>query len=76
MSNIDIGPLLAKKYLNAVKQAQLHEEELRLINEELPVELVRSWEEIITTWENDRSAPNPYYTPVMSMNPTFQVGFL
>lgn len=66
MSNVCVGSLLAKKYLNAVKQAKLHEEELELINESLPIALVNTWKAMITTWESDRGSPNPYYTPVKS----------
>jgi len=62
-----LGPLLAKKYLNAVEQAKLHEEELLLISEDLPIALVRSWTAMITTWENNRNSPNPYYMPEKSM---------
>lgn len=72
MSNVNIGPLLARKYLNAVKQAEVHREELRLINEELPAALLHSWEAMVKLWENDRSAPNPYYTPVMSTHSVFK----
>ena len=57
---------MAKKYLNAVKQAKLHEEDLVLVNEDLPIALVLSWEAKITTWENNRTSPNPYYTPKTS----------
>ena len=57
---------MAKKYSNAVKQAKLHKEELVLINEDMPIALVHSWEAMITAWENDRSSPNPYYTPTLS----------
>jgi len=60
------GPLLAKKYLNAVKQAQFHKEELSLMNSSLPEDLVQLWAAKITTWENDRTAPNPYYMPTTS----------
>jgi hypothetical protein len=64
---IYLGPLLAKKYLNAVKQAKLHEKEQRLINAGLPATLLHSWTAMITIWENNRSAPNPYYTHSTSM---------
>lgn len=37
-----------------------------LINEALPPPVVELWMTKITTWENDRSAENPYYTPVTS----------
>ena len=53
---------MAKKYLNAVKQVDLHTEELALINKDLPIALVHLWEAIVTTWENNRDSPNPYYT--------------
>ena len=76
VSDFDLGPLLAKKYLNAVKQARLHKEELRLINEELPTALLQSWTAMVTRWENDREAPNPYYTPVTSMRTHVQIGHL
>ena len=66
MFNDYIGPLLAKKYVNAVKQANLHKEELALINEDLPIALVHSWGAMITKWENDRKSPNPYYTSTTS----------
>ena len=55
-----------KKYLNAVEQAKFHKEELTFINNGLPPTLIQLWTMKITTWENDRSAPNPYYIPVMS----------
>jgi len=71
-----VGPLLAKEYLNAVQQAKLHEEELGLINEDLPIALVALWKAMITTWENDRSSPNPYYTPAMSIETNASIGFL
>jgi hypothetical protein len=67
---------LAKKYLDAVEQAKLHEEDMELMTNGLPEELAHSWEAVVTTWENDRSSPNPYYAPTMSMHPAFQVGFL
>ena len=57
------GLLLAKKYLNAVGQAKFHAEELLFLNKGLPDTLVQSWTVKITTWENDRNAPNPYYKP-------------
>ena len=60
------GPLLAKKLLNVVQQAKFHEEELSLINEALPITLVREWTAKVRTWESDRSAPNPYYIPATS----------
>ena len=66
ISNVDLGPLLAKKYVKAVEQVKLHEDELKLVNDSLPTALQCSWTAMIKTWENDRSAPNPYYTPVMS----------
>ena len=68
ISDVGVGPLLAKKYLNAVEQAKLHEEELALISEDLPIALVHSWTAMITTWENDRNSPNPYYMPMKSMS--------
>jgi len=71
-----VGSLLAKKYLNAVQQADLHEEELGLINEDLPIACVASWKKMIATWENDRSSPNPYYTPMMSTETNTSIGFL
>lgn len=58
---------MAKKYLNAVNQLKLHEEELNLVTDDLPLMLVHSWKAMIATWENDRSSPNPYYSPVKSM---------
>lgn len=64
ISNVDLGPLLAKKYVKAVEQAKLHEDELKLVNGSLPTVLQCSWMAMIKTWENDRSAPNLYYTPV------------
>ena len=57
------GLLLAKKYLNTVDQAKFHAEELLFLNEGLPNALVQLWTVKITTWENDRDAPNPYYKP-------------
>ena len=66
VSNVSLGPLLAKKYVKAVEQVKLHEDKLRLVNDGLPTMLERSWTAMIKTWENDRSAPNPYYTPVTS----------
>ena len=60
------GLLLVKKYLNTVQKAKVHREELSLINAGLPVTLVESWTSKITTWEKDRSAPNPYYAPATS----------
>lgn len=58
---------MAKKYLNAVNQAKLHEEELNLVNDDLPLVLIHLWKVMIVTWEKDRSSPNPYYSPVKSM---------
>ena len=49
--------------MNAVEQAKIHFEELLFLNEGLDQNLVLSWTAKITTWENDRSAPNPYYVP-------------
>lgn len=37
------------------------------MSDALPASLVQSWTTKIVTWENDRSAPNPYYTTVISM---------
>ena len=65
-TDLNKGSLLAKKYLNTAEQAKFHMEELLLINNGLPVDLVRSWTMKITTWENNRSAPNPYYTTMIS----------
>ena len=64
--DVDVGPLLAKKYPNAIEQAKLHKEELALISEDLPIALVHLWTAMITTWENDRDSPNPYYMPEKS----------
>ena len=60
------GSLLAKKYLNAVQKAMVHAEELSFINDGLPTTLVQLWMAKITTWEDDRNAPNPYYIPATS----------
>ena len=57
---------MAKKYVKSVEQFKSHEDELRLVNDGLPTSLEHSWTAMIKTWENDRSAPNPYYTPVTS----------
>lgn len=65
-ANFHKGSLLAKKYLNAVEKADLHAEVISLINAGLPRDLVDLWTAKIITWENDRSAPNPYYTPETS----------
>lgn len=66
LMHCDEGTLLAKKYLNAVEQAEAHAQELLLINKALPQTLIESWTTVITTWENDRTAPNPYYIPATS----------
>jgi len=60
------GSLLMKKYLNAVEQSKFHKDELSLINDSLPEDLVQLWTAKITTWENDRTTPNPYYLPTTS----------
>ena len=41
-------------------------EEMSFINSGLPATLVELWMAKITTWENDRSTPNPYYIPAKS----------
>ena len=60
------GSLLAKKYLAAVENAKVHEDQMSLINAGLEKTLVESWTKRITTWESDRTAENPYYLPQTS----------
>ena len=49
--------------MNAIEQAKIHAEELSFLNDALGETLVQLWTAKIKTWENDRSAPNPYYAP-------------
>ena len=49
-----------------VEKAKLHAEVMSTINDGLPAALVELWTAKVVGWENDRSAPNPYYITVTS----------
>ena len=64
---VHTGPLFKKKYLNAVAQAKVHEDELAFLNRTLPDDVRDTWTTMIKEWERDRTKPNPYYTPLEGM---------
>jgi len=58
------GPLFKKKYLNALVQSKVYEEELASLNQQIPNDVQDTWTTMIKEWERDRTKPNPYYTPL------------
>ena len=64
---VHTGPLFKKKYLNAVAQAKVHEDELAFLNRTLPDDVRDTWTTMIKEWERDRTKLNPYYTPLEGM---------
>ena len=62
-----LGTLLAKKYTNALEQSAAHADEFDALCVDVPKETLDSWTEKITSWECDRSKPNPYFNPSSGM---------
>lgn len=62
------GPLLAKKYTNALVQSATHVDEFTDLCVGIPKDVLDSWMAKILSWETDRDKPNPYFNPSSGMS--------
>ena len=63
ISLLRLGPLLAKKYVNALEQSATHSDEFTDLCTDVPEDTLDSWTKRIVLWEGDRNQPNPYFNP-------------
>ena len=56
-----LGPLLAKKYVAALTQSAMHSDEFAALCIDVPKDTRDLWIKRITSWEGNRSLPNPYF---------------
>lgn len=54
------GQMLAVQLKEAFKMKQRHEELLDEFSAEFPPDVISQWVEMIETWNEDPSSPNPY----------------